>query len=66
MKFRRLSWVEHVVTRSLTLREESRLRAFENKILGRNLGLSGMRMWRGEGSTIRNYIVCTVELIISG
>jgi len=34
MKFRRLSWVEHVVTRSLTLREESRLRVFEIKILG--------------------------------
>jgi len=35
MKFRRLSWAEHVVTRSLTFREESRLRVFENKILGR-------------------------------
>ena len=38
IKFRELSWVEHVVTRSLTLREESRLRVFENKILGRIFG----------------------------
>ena len=35
MKFTRLSCVEHVLTRPLTLREESRLRVFKNKILGR-------------------------------
>ena len=43
-------------TWSLTLREESRLRVFENRILRRIMG-------SGEGSTMRNFIVCTVHLI---
>ena len=49
----RLSW-------SLTLREESRLRVFENRILRR---IFGMRMGSGEGSTMMNFIVCTVHII---
>ena len=43
----------------LTLREECRLRVFENG----NLGPRGMRIGIGEGSTMRNFIVCTVHLI---
>ena len=50
-------------TWSLTLREESRLRVFENRILRRISGPRGMRMGSGEGSTMRNFIVCTVHLI---
>ena len=50
-------------TWSLTLREECRLRVFENRILGEYLGPRGMRMGSGEGSTMRNFIVCTVHLI---
>ena len=44
-------------TWSLKLREEFRLRVFENMILRRIFGPSG------EGSTMRNFIVCTVHLI---
>jgi hypothetical protein len=43
-------------TWSLTLREEPRLRVFENRILRR---ISGS----GEGSTIRNFIVYTIHLM---
>ena len=49
-------------TWSLTLREESRLRVFENRILRRIFGLK--RMGSGDGSTMRNFIVCTVHLNI--
>ena len=41
-----------------TLREERRLRAFENKILRRIFG-------SGKGFTMRNLIVCTVRLLQS-
>ena len=33
---------------------------------GEYLGPRGMRMGNGEGSTMRNFIVCTVHLILSG
>ena len=46
-------------TWSLTLREECRLRVFENRILGPR----GMRMGSGEGYTTRNFIVCSIHLI---
>jgi hypothetical protein len=48
---------------SLTLREEHRLRVFEDRILRQNLGSRGMRMGNGEGFTMRNFIVCTVRLL---
>ena len=38
-------------TWSLTLRDECRLRVFENRILRRIFGPRGMRMGSGEGST---------------
>jgi len=41
-------------TWSRTLREECRLRVFENR---------GMRMGSGVGSTMRNFIICTIHLI---
>ena len=44
-------------TWSLALREECSLRVFEY------LGQRGIRMGIGEGSTMRNFIVCTVHLI---
>jgi hypothetical protein len=50
----------------LTLREERRLRVFENRILRDYLGPRGMRMGSGEGFTVRNFIVFTVHLIKSG
>ena len=56
-------------TWSLTLREESRLRVFENRILRRVFGPKRddngewRRMGSGEGSTLRNFIACTVHLI---
>ena len=46
---------------SLTLREESRLRVFENS--GEYLGGRGMRIESGQGFTVRNIIVCTFDLI---
>ena len=48
-------------TWSLTLREESRYLKTGSR--GEYLGPRGMRMGSGEGSTMRNFIVCTVHLI---
>ena len=46
----------------LTLREESRLRVFENRILRRIFGPK-RRMRSGDGSTMRNFNVSIVVLI---
>ena len=46
-----------------TIREECRLSVFENRILRRIFGSKRMRMGSGEGSTMRDFIVCTVDLI---
>jgi hypothetical protein len=51
---------------SLTLREECRLRVFENKILRRIFGPKRDEKGSGEGFTIRNFIVCTVHLYSQG
>jgi hypothetical protein len=50
---------------SLTLREEHRLREFENRVLGKYLDLRGMRL-RGNGGscTMRNFIICTHPQIL--
>ena len=45
-------------------REEGRLKVFENRILRQIFGPE--RMGIGEGSTMRHFIVCTVQLIYSG
>ena len=50
-------------TWSLTLREESRQRVFENRILRRIFGPKRDENGSGEGSTMRNFIVCNVHLI---
>ena len=38
-------------------------RSVSSFIFGEYLGLRGMRIGSGEGSTMRNFIVCTVHLI---
>ena len=49
---------------SLALREGRRLRVFENRILRRIFGpKKDGKMGTGEGSIMRNFIVCTVHLI---
>jgi len=50
-------------TWSLTLREKCRLRVFENRILRR---IFGPKRGNGESSTMRNFLVCTLHLILSG
>jgi hypothetical protein len=50
-------------TWSLTLREDSRLKVFENRILRRIFGPKRDENGSGEGSTMRNFIVFTVHLI---
>ena len=45
---------------SLTLREESRLRVFKNRILR---PIFGSKRVSGQDSTMRNFIVCTIYLI---
>ena len=53
-------------TWSLTLREASRLRVIENRILRRIFGSKRHENGEWRGSTMRNFIVCTVHLIYSG
>ena len=48
---------------SFTLREECRLRVFENRILRRIFGPKRDENGNEEGSTMMNFIVCTVHLI---
>ena len=48
-------------TWSLTLREESRLRVFENRILSRIFG--SKRDENGEWRSMRNFIVCTLNFM---
>jgi len=48
---------------SLTLREECRLRVFENRILRRIFGPKRDENGSVEGFTVRNFIVFTVHLI---
>jgi hypothetical protein len=50
-----------VVKHTLTLKEGCRLRVFENRFLRRIFGPK--RAENGEGSTMRNFIICTVHLI---
>ena len=50
-------------TWSLTLREECRLRIFENKILRQIFGSKRDANGKGEGFTMWNFIFCTVYLI---
>ena len=50
-------------TWSLTLREESRLRVFENRILTQIFGPKRDENGGGKGFTMRNFTVCTVHLI---
>jgi hypothetical protein len=49
----------------LTLRETHRLMGFKNRILRQTFGPRGIQMGSGEGSTRRNFIVCTVHLMYS-
>jgi len=51
----------------LTLREEDRLRIFENMVLWIYSVLRG-RKWQvtGEDYTIKNFITCTLHSILSG
>ena len=50
-------------TWSLTLREVCDFKVFENRIRGVYLGPRGMRMGNEEGSTLRNFVVCTIHLM---
>jgi hypothetical protein len=51
-------------TWSLTLREECRLKIFKNSILRQIFGSKKEAMGSGEGFTMRNFIVCTLHLIL--
>jgi hypothetical protein len=52
---------------SLTLREERKLRVFENRVLGRNLSLSA-RKWQeaGEDCIMRSFITYKLRQILIG
>ena len=50
-------------TWSLTLREECRLRVFENGSRGECLGPNEMRMESGEGPKISKFLVRIVQII---
>ena len=49
-----------------SLREEYRLRAFENWIFRGIFGPRRNKMGSGEGSTMRSFIVCTIHLVEFG
>jgi hypothetical protein len=48
---------------NIVYREGCRLRVFKNKNLRRIFEPKRGENWSGEGSTMRNFIVCTVYLI---
>jgi hypothetical protein len=53
-------------TWSLTLREEHRLRVFENRVLRRILDLKGRKTGRGENCIMMNFITCILHRISLG
>jgi hypothetical protein len=50
----------------LILKEESRLRVFENKIPRRILGLKVTRSGNREDFTMRKFLVCTIHICSKG
>ena len=51
-------------TLSLALRNERKLRVFENRIFrGEYLVPKGLRLGSGEGFILRNFILCIVHVI---
>jgi hypothetical protein len=56
-----------VKPRSFTLREEHRLRMFENRVFRRIFGPKGMKLRKAEGNCImRSSVVCTLHQILLG
>jgi len=53
-------------TWSLTLREECRLKVFENRVLRRILDVKGRKTDRGENCILMNFITCILCLILLG
>jgi hypothetical protein len=53
-------------TWSLTLRDVSRLRVFENRVPKEYLYLRGMKQENGESCTMRSFIFCTLPQILLG
>jgi hypothetical protein len=51
----------------MTLREEHRLRVFENKVLRRTYGPKREKRWEaGEDCIMRSFITCTLHHILMG
>ena len=48
-------------TWSLTLRKERRQRIFENRIVKRILDRRGMRMRKGKGFILKDFVICNVQ-----
>ena len=53
-------------TWAFTLGEKRRINVFENRIPKRIFGTKRMRMGSGEGFTLRNIIICNIQIIKSG
>jgi hypothetical protein len=53
-------------TLSLTLREEHRLRVFENRVLMRIFGAKRMWLEAGEDCIMRSFITCPLNQILLG
>jgi hypothetical protein len=53
-------------TWSLALREEHRLRVFENRVLRKYLDLKGRKMDRGENCIMMNFMTCNLHQILLG
>jgi hypothetical protein len=53
-------------TWALTLREEHRLRVFENRMLRKIFGSKRRKMGREENCIMMNFIACTLHRILLG
>jgi hypothetical protein len=53
-------------TWSVTLREEHRLRVFENRMMRRIFGPKGMKTDRGDNCIMMNFIACVLHRILLG
>jgi hypothetical protein len=55
-----------LVSLSLSLRDEHKLKVFENRVLRRIFGGKREKTYRGENCIVMNFMACILDLILLG